>query len=79
MAAPLTDLKLLRADGQRLAAAKRRPSAVAQVRLPWSLCTAAPSVPSDHEPWHMGHLVFGGDCRLSSDGDTVTFHVLPNV
>ncbi len=75
MAAQLTGLKLLRFECQRLAAAKRFPSAGAQVRWPWSLCTATPPVPSDSEPWLTRGLVFGGDCRPSGVGERLKWGV----
>jgi hypothetical protein len=62
-------LKLLRVEGQRFAAAKRRPSAVAQVRLPWSLSNTAPSLSSGHEPWPQRQLDSGGDRRLRGEGE----------
>ena len=69
LAAQLTGLKLLRLERQRLAAAKRYSCAGAYAHLPWSLRYAASSVPSDHEPWPRRQLGFGGDCRLSGDGE----------
>jgi len=35
----------------------------------WSADVAQSSAPSDHEPWLLRHLVFGGDCRPSGVGE----------
>jgi hypothetical protein len=68
-AAQLSGLKRLRVERQRPAAAKRCRRAGAHVRAWWRLSNAAQSVPSDSEPWPWRHLIFGGDCRLSGEGE----------
>jgi hypothetical protein len=69
MAAQLSGLELLKLERQILDAAERRPSSGGQERLQWSLNNGSPAVPSDHEPWLTRCLVFGGNCRLSGDGE----------